>query len=762
MPIYTVGSTRVALQQPDLTTFQANGSVVLDSRRVRPLWFDGRFLAARDLEREQDYFLQRQADLGQAGGFEVMSGLMVDQTTSDGQPVDPGAIVIHAGEGITPAGEMVSVPNDLTVALSSLSEQPILDAQAGISTAPPQPTQTRTGLYVIALQPLEFTGNPITAYPTTVAGPLTTHDGDIIEATAVSLVPYPNPASSFTAPLLQGALARQIFVTGNPVTLPDSLLPLALVSLQQGSVNWIDPYLVRRDTGPEYSGVRFGLTDPASQQAFAMQYEMQLQSVVAARQASGLKANFAASDYFQALPPAGHFPLDTLDTSGFSQVFFPQEMDVRLSIVPSDELPALIQDSLSLPPIDLTLPPDAYSSMAVFALIPVPPDNFAALKSTLPDTPLNPILPQVLANRSPFQLLRLYQGGVTIIPVPPIFNNAWATAIGSQKYGFYLRRRSNPTFVNFIAPTGVALSSSANPSTVGQTVIFTAGLSPSSATGSVQFLDGTTDLGTVPLSGGIASLSISTLTVGSHNITAAYGGDANDAASTSTVLTQIVNLASSSVNLTSSVNPSTVGQPVTFTANVSPASATGSVQFLDGTTDLGTATVSAGVASLTIALTPSGDPVLSPGTHPITAVYGGDGSTAASTSPVLTQIVTKLTPNIALSSSANPSTLGEAVTFTANLSPGSPTGNVQFLDGTTVLGTSAISAGAATLTVALTAAGDPVLKAGIHSITAVYGGDGRNAANTSAVLMQTVTKAASAVELNSSVNPSTLGETLTL
>ena len=62
MPNYTQGSTRVVLQQSDLIS-QNNGSIVLDSRRDLPLWFDGRFLAAKDLEREQDYFLQRQADL---------------------------------------------------------------------------------------------------------------------------------------------------------------------------------------------------------------------------------------------------------------------------------------------------------------------------------------------------------------------------------------------------------------------------------------------------------------------------------------------------------------------------------------------------------------------------------------------------------------------------------------------------------------------------------------------------------------------------
>ena len=69
MMSYTQGDTRPVLTATDLANYVANGSAVLDSRRTRPLWFDGRFLTARDLEREQNYFLQRQADLGKAPGL---------------------------------------------------------------------------------------------------------------------------------------------------------------------------------------------------------------------------------------------------------------------------------------------------------------------------------------------------------------------------------------------------------------------------------------------------------------------------------------------------------------------------------------------------------------------------------------------------------------------------------------------------------------------------------------------------------------------
>ena len=84
--------------------------------------------------------------------------------------------------------------------------------------------------------------------------------------------------------------------------------------------------------------------------------------------------------------------------------------------------------------------------------------------------------------------------------------------------------------------------SSANPVTSGQSVTFTATVTGNSPTGSVQFEDGGTNLGApVALSGGKASLTTSSLAVGSHAITAVYGGDANNAGSASSTLTEIVN-----------------------------------------------------------------------------------------------------------------------------------------------------------------------------------------------------------------------------
>jgi hypothetical protein len=185
------------------------------------------------------------------------------------------------------------------------------------------------------------------------------------------------------------------------------------------------------------------------------------------------------------------------------------------------------------------------------------------------------------------------------------------------------------------ANTTVALASSANPSTFGSSVTFTATVSPSAATGTVTFKDGSTTLGTGTLSGGGASFATSTLAAGSHSIKASYGGDANDNSGTSATLTQTVNQASA-VALTTSANPSPYGTAVTFVATVSPSTATGTVTFNDGSTALGTGTIASGIATYTTS-------TLSSGAHSITAVYGGSGTYASSTSPVVTQNVLTIT-----------------------------------------------------------------------------------------------------------------------
>lgn len=93
--------------------------------------------------------------------------------------------------------------------------------------------------------------------------------------------------------------------------------------------------------------------------------------------------------------------------------------------------------------------------------------------------------------------------------------------------------------------TSTTLASSANPTVYGQAATLSSGVNASSGTGtptgSVTFDDGTNALGTASLSGAQAAFTVSSLSVGSHSITAAYSGDSSFLASTSSALSQVVN-----------------------------------------------------------------------------------------------------------------------------------------------------------------------------------------------------------------------------
>ena len=99
-------------------------------------------------------------------------------------------------------------------------------------------------------------------------------------------------------------------------------------------------------------------------------------------------------------------------------------------------------------------------------------------------------------------------------------------------------------------------------------------------------------MGTVTLAGGVVVFTTTTMAVGTQSITAVYNGSTSFSGSTSSALSQVVNKATSTVTLTSSLNPSIFAQSVVFTVTVAlqfGGSPTGTVTFKNGTTSLGTA-----------------------------------------------------------------------------------------------------------------------------------------------------------------------------
>ena len=361
----------------------------------------------------------------------------------------------------------------------------------------------------------------------------------------------------------------------------------------------------------------------------------------------------------------------------------------------------------------------------------------------------------------------LNSGTATLLTAALGAGNHQITAVYSGDANFAAGTASIPQVVNQAATTAVLISS-APASNPNQPVTFTAYISPSTAgsftaSGTVAFVDDSGVLATVPLTSGTAMFTTSTLPPGSHMVDAQYSGDSNFMPSIASV-GQTVNLAPRVVTTTQvvpSINPSSLNQMVTFTATVNPPSSgpsslTGTVTFSDGNTSLGTVALNGNVATLSVSS-------LTPGSHLIIAEYNGDANFNASTGTLM-QTVSTVGTTVTMSSSTPTLDYGQAISFTASVTPtvsdaGTPTGTVMFLDGNTALGMSSLQVVNGQYQATFTPATS--LSVGTHSITAVYEGDSTFGGATSSVLNQTVSKAGTATTLTSTLNPSVFGQSVT-
>ncbi|MBZ5643666.1 MAG: FG-GAP-like repeat-containing protein [Acidobacteriia bacterium] len=317
------------------------------------------------------------------------------------------------------------------------------------------------------------------------------------------------------------------------------------------------------------------------------------------------------------------------------------------------------------------------------------------------------------------------------------------------------------------ADTFTAVTSSANPSVFGQSVTFTATVSAvapgtGTATGTVTFLDGGSSVGSGNLSGGQATFTTSALAPGNHTITTSYGGDAsfNGSIGSLTGNPQVVNKANTATAVTSSSNPSSFGQSVTLTATISAAAPgagtpSGVVKFFDGGVLVASVPISLGVGTFTSS-------TLAAGNHMFTTTYTGDG--AFNVGPGLLtgnpQVVNKTDTTTAVTSSQNPSSFGQVVTFTATVSPmspgtGAPTGTVTFLDGGSSIGSGNLSGGVATFTTS-------TMPLGNHTVTTTYAGSANfnGSVGTLTGNPQVVDKIATTTALSSSQNSAALHQSV--
>jgi hypothetical protein len=284
-------------------------------------------------------------------------------------------------------------------------------------------------------------------------------------------------------------------------------------------------------------------------------------------------------------------------------------------------------------------------------------------------------------------------------------------------------------------------------------------------TGTVTFKEGTTVLGAnATLSGGSATFTTASLSVGSHTITAVYNGDSNFASSQAddSASPLVVSKDGTTTALTSSQKATVSGENLVFRATVravapGTGTPTGTVDFKDGATDLTPGGVKLASGEATFSTT-----TLAVGSHTITALYSGDAdyTTSQVNDAAAPQAVIKDASHTVLTSFPNPAVFGQVVTFTVivrsvPLGSGTPTGTVTFLDGTKTLGSMTLdSAARATFSTAS-------LSRGNHAINVNYSGDGNFVASADTNFGETVLKAATTATVTASANPAVLGTTVT-
>jgi hypothetical protein len=274
-------------------------------------------------------------------------------------------------------------------------------------------------------------------------------------------------------------------------------------------------------------------------------------------------------------------------------------------------------------------------------------------------------------------------------------------------------------YSNQLAATSVTLQASTTTPQYQTSVTLTAAVSPSAATGTVTFFNGTTNIGNSAVNAGTASLTTSFAAGGTATLHAVYSGDYNYLSSTSTSLSMnISGPLVTTTNLQASSSSVAIGGSVTLTANLSPATVTGTVTFYNGSTAIGTANVNAGVATLSTTFASSGKIALK-------AVFAANASWETSTSNQIFLFVTGNTPDtVVLQVAPSSLVIGDSASLTANISPVEATGTVVFYDGTQAIGTSSVVAGTATHV-------NLFMVTGAQSLTAVYSGDTTYLSNTS-------------------------------
>jgi hypothetical protein len=453
---------------------------------------------------------------------------------------------------------------------------------------------------------------------------------------------------------------------------------------------------------------------------------------------------------------AGLYKPYSIYLDGAGNLFLADRLDLRIreisATVATLQYPTMKEGKTSAP-IAQKLENDGNALLQLSDLMAVPATTNAALDTN----PTDPITTTCSTSQS----LAVATSCLLAVEFTPVSVGAPGTGVLSVTSD----SGNSPASVDLsgtvlsVDPSSTTVTSSLNPAAVGMAVTFVAHIaSPNQVTGTVQFFDGSTPIGVpqpVESSSDTSTVTTSFSVLQSHSITAVYSGDNLNAASNPNhPLIQIVQQATN-LNVIPSANPAVEFSPLAFATTVTgwTTAPVGVISFVDGSTPLGSATLDgAGNAHFTV-------PPLAVGAHNITATFAGDANDFTSQYSFVQTInlaptSTTLTTSTAVAQFAAPITLTATVT---GVNASTPTGNVNFMDGTTVLATLPANAlGVATYV-------NSSLSAGTHTITAAYQGDADYAGSTSTqIITETIAQTPTLTTLSTNATTSISGRPVLL
>lgn len=302
----------------------------IDPRLTRTHYFDGRLLTAEDLTRDQLYLDQRLREVGEVLGDGIVEGLQTNLDRSD------FALSIQPGVGITADGRVVTLTRTLTVELGDRA------AIAGLNGGTHR--RFERGLYAVVLRYVEEGADLAEVFPRDLGAERALQHDVVVEKVVPELVPLAQPLPQQPELIVRARLARE-FTNTTAGIVPEDAVALGVLAVSEDIPRWLDSELLRHPPRSELEGHGGDLS---------RHYESLFADVIATRRAASLGADFAAAEYFQLLPPAGILPKAAVDPAGGQQRYFPESFQVSITPIRQADLELVRDESLALPPIDLS------------------------------------------------------------------------------------------------------------------------------------------------------------------------------------------------------------------------------------------------------------------------------------------------------------------------------------------------------------------------------------------------------------------------